>query len=316
MGVRIGLAYNLKPQAAAIAGGDFASPVDRNTALRALRTDLDQPDLYAEWDEPGTIDAIERALRPLGQVIRLEADASFPQKLADARPDFVFNIAEGLYGPNREGHVPAICEFYGIPCHASDPLTLGARPPQGARQGGHGGARGARPRRSAIAESVADAAACTLPFPLFVKPALRGIGQGDHGRTTSATTAPRSSAGWSTCSPPTASRCSIEAWLPGRSSPWRSSATAPEARCLPIVAMDYADLPEGAPPIYGYEAKWLWDTLDNPLDIYECPAQIPESLARRDPRRVPRRLPRARAAATGAGSTSAATPTATPWWWS
>ena len=125
MGVRIGLAYNLKPQAAAIAGGDFASPVDRNTALRALRTDLDQPDLYAEWDEPGTIDAIERALRPLGQVIRLEADASFPQKLADARPDFVFNIAEGLYGPNREGHVPAICEFYGIPCHASDPLTLG-----------------------------------------------------------------------------------------------------------------------------------------------------------------------------------------------
>ena len=85
MGVRIGLAYNLKPQAAAIAGGDFASPVDRNTALRALRTDLDQPDLYAEWDEPGTIDAIERALRPLGQVIRLEADASFPQKLADAQ---------------------------------------------------------------------------------------------------------------------------------------------------------------------------------------------------------------------------------------
>ena len=93
MGVRIGLAYNLKPQAAAIAGGNLASPADRNTALRELRTDLDQPDLYAEWDEPGTIDAVEHALQSLGQVIRLEADATFPQRLADARPDFVFNIA-------------------------------------------------------------------------------------------------------------------------------------------------------------------------------------------------------------------------------
>ena len=61
----------------------------------------------------------------MGEVFRLEADESFPARLALLRPDFVFNIAEGLYGPNREGHVPAICEFFGVPCHASDPLTLG-----------------------------------------------------------------------------------------------------------------------------------------------------------------------------------------------
>ena len=34
-------------------------------------------------------------------------------------------MAEGLHGPNREAHVPAICEFYGIPYSGSDPLTLG-----------------------------------------------------------------------------------------------------------------------------------------------------------------------------------------------
>ena len=65
------------------------------------------------------------ALSTVGQVYRLEADESFPARLALLRPDFVFNIAEGLYGPNREGHVPAICEFLGVPYHASDPLTLG-----------------------------------------------------------------------------------------------------------------------------------------------------------------------------------------------
>src|SRR4029450_2572591 len=60
----------------------------------------------------------------LGQVYRLEPNTSVPARLALIRPDFVFNIAEGLYGPNREGHVPAICEFFGIPYHASDPLSL------------------------------------------------------------------------------------------------------------------------------------------------------------------------------------------------
>jgi len=68
---------------------------------------------------------VENALATLGEVIRLQADQDFPAKLLDYRPDFVFNIAEGLFGPSRESHVPAICEFLGVPYHASDPLTLG-----------------------------------------------------------------------------------------------------------------------------------------------------------------------------------------------
>ena len=109
MAVRIGLAFNLKPEAPANpAGADPSSPSSPDEpALRSLREDLSQPDLYAEWDEPATIDAVERALSTVGQVYRLEADETFPARLALIRPDFVFNIAEGLYGPNREGHVPA-----------------------------------------------------------------------------------------------------------------------------------------------------------------------------------------------------------------
>ena len=37
-------------------------------------------------------------------------------------------------------------------------------------------------------------------------------------------------------------------------------------------------LPEGAVPIYGFEAKWLWDRPENPLEIFECPARISETL--------------------------------------
>src|SRR5207247_3851108 len=31
-------------------------------------------------------------------------------------------------------------------------------------------------------------------------------------------------------------------------------------------------------PIYGFEAKWIWDTPDEPLAIFECPARIDRGL--------------------------------------
>jgi D-alanine-D-alanine ligase len=72
----------------------------------------------------------------------------------------------------------------------------------------------------------------------------------------------------------------VEAWLPGREFTVAVIGNGDEARCLPIVGMRFDTLPAGAPPIYGYEAKWLWDTVDQPLEIYECPADVPESLDR------------------------------------
>jgi D-alanine-D-alanine ligase len=44
--------------------------------------------------------------------------------------------------------------------------------------------------------------------------------------------------------------------------------------------MNFESLPEGALPIYGYEAKWVWDTPDEPLDIFECPARVSPALQR------------------------------------
>ena len=58
------------------AGADSPSPVipNHNSDVTALpsasaicATTCDQPDLYAEWDEPATIDAVERALATAGR---------------------------------------------------------------------------------------------------------------------------------------------------------------------------------------------------------------------------------------------------------
>src|SRR5207244_7511870 len=132
----IGLAYNQKPEPT-----ELASPVgegDRQEDGELARPDDEPPsrifglsiaqliarDEFAEWDAPATIAAVESALSQLGKVVRLEATEDFPERLRQTRPDIVFNIAEGFRGVNREAHVPAICEFFGIPYSGSDPFTL------------------------------------------------------------------------------------------------------------------------------------------------------------------------------------------------
>jgi len=82
-------------------------------------------DAEAEYDPPETIDAIRTAIESLGyHVVPLEATSELPQRLADAKVDLVFNIAEGLSGRNREAQVPALCELVGIPYTGSDSATL------------------------------------------------------------------------------------------------------------------------------------------------------------------------------------------------
>src|SRR5690349_13989831 len=126
---RIGFAYNQKPAESRkdseprTGDSEFARRTGEFRAISGVST-APTDDIYAEWDGPETIDAVENALAQLGKVIRLEANEDFPARLRAARPDIVFNIAEGLHGVNREAHVPAICEFYGIPYSASDPFTL------------------------------------------------------------------------------------------------------------------------------------------------------------------------------------------------
>ena len=131
-------------------------------------------DRFAEWDDPETIAVVAEALGRAGTVIRLEADESFPQRLRETRPDIVFNIAEGLYGPSREAQVPAICEFYDIPYTGSDPLTLALgldkeRTKEVLR------ARGVpTPRWTVAGNGSGTLQPDGLTHPLFVKPLFEG----------------------------------------------------------------------------------------------------------------------------------------------
>ena len=83
------------------------------------------PDAEAEFDDPDTVRAIQSALETAGCRVELfEADDSFPGRIAEAKPDIVFNIAEGRSGRGRESHVPAILRFLDIPFVGSDETSM------------------------------------------------------------------------------------------------------------------------------------------------------------------------------------------------
>jgi len=300
---RIGFAYNKKPDASIETEGQSRVSSDQSvdfddeppnfarssnggmregvaTHVQRLPSVPRADDAFAEWDSPETIAAVEHALSGLGEVVRLEASADFPQRLRETRPDIVFNMAEGLTGQNREAHVPAICEFYGIPYSGSDPLTLSlalnkARAKQMLQFYGIPTAPFALVESLAEAKAVKKAA--LLRYPLFAKPVQEGSSKGITERNYIR--------GGDELLPCVAELLEVyeqpvllEEFLPGAEFTCGVLGNGREARVLPIVGIRFDALPEGALPIYGFEAKWIWDRPEQPLRMFECPAQVDERL--------------------------------------
>jgi D-alanine-D-alanine ligase len=156
--VRIGLTYDLK---------------DDYLALGLAEHEV------AEFDSATTIDAIAGALQALGHgVERIGHVRALAAKLvAGWRCDLVFNIAEGVAGFGRESQVPALLEAYGIPYTFSDPLVCALTLHKGMAKHVARGC-GVPTPAFVLVETPADAAAVTLPLPLFAKPVAEGSSKG------------------------------------------------------------------------------------------------------------------------------------------
>ena len=234
----------------------------------------------AEFDQPSTIAALQAAIAHHGHdVERIGNVRALTRALAaDRRWDLVFNIAEGLYGFGREAQVPALLEAHGIACTFSDTLVMSVCLHKGIAKDVLR-ARGIATPASVVIEHAAQCAGVHLAPPLFVKPVAEGTGKG----VTPAGIVRRLQDLPAVCTSLIAryrQPVLVETYLPGREFTVAILGNGAEARCLPLVAFDFTTLPCGAPPVYGYEAKWLWDTAEHQLEIYECPARVPDAVAR------------------------------------
>jgi D-alanine-D-alanine ligase len=285
----IGLAYNQKPEPTELAGpvpeggrqedGELSRPDEEPPSkIRDLSiAELIARDEFAEWDSPVTIAAVESALSSLGKVVRLEAKEDFPERLRDVRPDIVFNIAEGFNGVNREAHVPAICEFFGIPYSGSDPFTLSLCLDK-ARTKETLTFHGIPTPRFTVVERIEDLDATgKLQLPLFVKPVHEGSSKGitdgnlcwDRSQLLRQTKFLLENYRQPVI---------VEEYLPGNEFTCAVLGNGDAATVLPIVGMNFDALPKGALPIYSFDAKFVWDRPENPLDIFQCPARITRDL--------------------------------------
>lgn len=86
----------------------------------------DPADANAEFDHKDTIKVISEAIESAGhKVVRIGSVHNLLCKLKRLKVDIVFNIAEGIFGRNRESQVPIILEMMGIPFVGADGLTQG-----------------------------------------------------------------------------------------------------------------------------------------------------------------------------------------------
>ncbi len=236
-------------------------------------------EIFAEGDSPATIRAVKQAIESLGHEVHgVEADLGLERKLLRLKPDLVYNLAEGLFGDFRESYVPAVCEKLSLPYTGSGPLALGIC------------LHKARCKEVLTAHGIANPAfrvflpgekpeLSGLKWPVIVKPASEGSSKGIFDRSVAENeTEARGliEEALSLYRQPVI----LEEFLPGDEYTVAMIGNAPSPEVLPIVELDFSQLPGSARKIYSYEAKWVWDVPSSPLQIFRCPAVLPEERRR------------------------------------
>lgn len=235
-------------------------------------------DYYAEWDGEETISAVRSALAQKHRVLLIEADEKAFAKFQKYRPQIVFNMAEGLKGASRELQIPAMLELLQIPYTGSDPLTLGICLDKSLAKKilAYHGIPTAPFRVLSNTYKLDD----LPPFPLIVKPLWEGSSKGISNKAL-VHTKKELKEQVKNILEVYAQPALIEKYLPGREFTVALLGNGKELRVLPIVEIQFAELPSNINPIYSYEAKWIWDTVEKPLEIFSCPAPITPNLKKK-----------------------------------
>lgn len=137
------------------------------------------PEQTAEFDSPGTIDAICKTLNTLGyQCDRIGNIRALASRITSGESwPLVFNIAEGMGTLGREAQIPALLDAYSIPYTFSESHVLALCLHKGftkavLRESG------VPTTESYVISSVDDASANPIPYPVFIKPLGGGTGMG------------------------------------------------------------------------------------------------------------------------------------------
>lgn len=268
--MRVGFTYNVRRAA--------SSPEDDDPHLYPqLASGIKGMDHFAEWDDEQTIADLIDTIGKYHDVIPIEANLAAYEKLRTARPDLVFNIAEGFHGVARESLIPAMLEMLNIPYTGSDPITLGICLDKSRAKEILSFRRVPTAKFAVLHSWPLNGQLRHFDYPMFVKPISEGSSKGIwndalvHNPAEMKKTVEKI---WTTYQQPAL----VEEYMPGREFTVAMLGNGANVRVLPIVEINFSVLPQGALPLYSWEPKWLWDDPQNPLEIYQCPAKLDHEL--------------------------------------
>ena len=279
--MRVSLTFNIKKE-----NENILASVKQPTPERDYRKYLNEnlisnyperlDDTFAEWDSEETITAVKSALEAGGHDVTLiEADRDAYDKLKILNPEFVFNVAEGIGGLSRESQIPSMLEMLDIPFTGSDSVTIGIC---------HDKSRCKEilsyyniPNSKFFITDAIHRIDEKVTYPKFVKPLHEGSSKGIYNSSVvnnSAELRNEIKRIKECYNQPSI----VEDFLQGKEFTVAMLGNGDNVRVLPIVEINLDTVPEGFNKIYSYEVKWFFDTRENKLDIFKCPAEIEPKL--------------------------------------
>jgi D-alanine-D-alanine ligase len=203
--------------------------------------------------------------------------ASVRARLAELDPTCAFNLCESLGGDARlESAVPLVLELLGVPFTGSPPevLSFALRKDRVKQRLEAAGIPTPAGRVLARPDDV-----CDLPFPLIAKPVREdgsvGINRGSVVWEPSQL-GPAVEAVLTTFRQP----CLVEQFIDGRELNV-ALLGHPTPRVLPLSEIDFTGLPEEAPRIVSYEAKWASGSVDDLGTVPVLHPTLPNNVAAR-----------------------------------
>jgi D-alanine-D-alanine ligase len=234
------------------------------------------PDALAEVDAAKYIETYAEGIRLAGcepLVREGMPDLGVIEWLRETRPDICFNLCEGFGGESREAHMPTLLEVLGLPY--SGPTPLAAAVTQDKPTTKRLLASAGLPTPAFQVFDCPDmACACSLPFPLFVKPKHEGTGMGiANDSIVTSTVQLRNQVRRIIRN--YRQPALVESYIEGRELTCGVTGNNGDLRLLPILEVDFAGYPSDLVPVYSSTHK---NDLDH-LFRYQCPAPLPENIA-------------------------------------
>lgn len=232
--------------------------------------------LETDFDDPETINWMIKHLKALGfNVIPIEANKTAYLKLYQHKKeiDLAFNYAEGIYGKDRECHLPAILEMLQIPYTGSRPLTQ-ALVLNKAKTKEILTANNIPTLPYQVFNKPTQKLTPSLSFPLIVKPTSQGSSAGITNKSV-VKNQKELTTQLGFIIKTFKSRALVEPFLTGREFSVPMLGNPP--KILPIIESDHSVLPKNLLPLDSLEVKWHFEEKSEGANFF-CPAKIDKKL--------------------------------------